>query len=281
MKNNNIYPAALTIAGSDSGGGAGIEADLRTFNAFGVFGTVAITAVTAQNPREVRRVDNVDHSMVKAQIDSVAAAIKIKSAKTGMLGTAETVEVVANAVKEYRFDLGCDPVMVSTSGAKLICDDGIAALKEKLLPVAAWITPNLPEAEMICNVKIDSFKSAADAAKMLFDRFGAAILLKTGHANLSRDAADIVVDRNGSCFELVSPKIDINGFSSHGTGCTLSAAIAAAVALEYDFEQTMREAKSFVLGSLREAVTIGKNIDAMYPPTEDCYALTSLRKLKR
>ena len=139
------YPGALTIAGSDSGGGAGIEADLRTFNALGVFGCAAITAVTAQNPLRVTRIDAVPGPGVAAQIDAVLEKIAVRCAKTGMLFTAENVRAVAEVVKRRKLELICDPVMVSTSGHKLMEDEALSAMAEELLPLASWITPNLPE----------------------------------------------------------------------------------------------------------------------------------------
>lgn len=167
-KNNapvEYYPSALTIAGSDSGGGAGIEADLRTFNALGVYGCAAITAVTAQNPECVSRVDLLPGAAVTAQIDAVVSRIAVRVVKTGMLGSAENAAAVVDAVKKHKLKLICDPVMISTSGKKLLDDAGAELMQKELLPLAEWITPNFPECEFLLGKKIDG--SAADCVKAL------------------------------------------------------------------------------------------------------------------
>ena len=276
-KKPSFYPVALTIAGSDSGGGAGIQADLRTFNALGVFGVTAITAVTSQNPAEVRRIDAIPPEGVKAQIDTVLDRLAVKYAKSGMLFSAPVVETVAAVVAERALPLVCDPVMVSTSGAPLLQTDAIDAVRRELIPRAQWITPNIPEAELLSGRSIRNRDECLAAARACFDRWGVSVLLKTGHADFGRgEAADFVV-RAGECFELVSPRLPISGFTAHGTGCTLSAAIAAGFALGFEWDECIREAKAFVLGSLREHVCVGDGIDAMYPPAEDSYDLVLLR----
>ena len=279
-KKTDCYPVALTIAGSDSGGGAGIQADLRTFNALGVFGTGAITAVTAQNPAEVRRIDAIPPEGVAAQIETVLDRLAVKCAKSGMLFSAPVVETVAALVAARKVPLVCDPVMVSTSGAPLLQPDAVEAVRSALIPRAKWITPNIPEAELLSGRRIGSRADCLAAARECFDRWGVSVLLKTGHADFGRgEAADFVV-RDGECFELVSPRLALSGFTAHGTGCTLSAAMAAGFALGFPWEECIREAKAFVLGSLRENVCIGEGIDAMYPPTEDSYELVALRPVK-
>jgi len=279
-KNPPFYPVALTVAGSDSGGGAGVQADLRTFNALGVFGTSAITAITSQNPAEVRRIDAIPAEGVAAQIETVLDRLAVKCAKSGMLFSAPVVETVAAIVAERKIPLICDPVMVSTSGAPLLRDDAVEAVKRALIPRASWITPNIPEAELLSGRSIGSRAECLAAARECFDRWGVSVLLKTGHADFGRgEAADFVV-RDGKCFELVSPRLALTGFTAHGTGCTLSAAIAAGFALDFDWEECIREAKAFVLGSLRENVRVGEGIDAMYPPAEDSFDLVALRPVK-
>ena len=270
------YPLALTVAGSDSGGGAGIEADLRTFNAFGVFGSCAITAVTSQNPRQVTRIDKLSAESVKTQIDAVAACFSPAFVKSGMLADPETVEVLADAVKRYKMNLICDPVLMATSGAALGEEKLVDALSKRLLPCAAWITPNVPEAEKLlgCKRKISTEQELFDAAKELYDRYGASVLLKGGHLNLP-EAADAVC-RGGKMFKLTSPKVDIPPYAGHGTGCTLSAALTAGLVLDYPWKQALCEAKSFVLGSLTQNVELADGVFAMYPPTEDCYDLIKL-----
>ncbi|MBQ9754398.1 MAG: bifunctional hydroxymethylpyrimidine kinase/phosphomethylpyrimidine kinase [Lentisphaeria bacterium] len=272
------YPSALTIAGSDSGGGAGIEADLRTFNALGVYGCAAVTAVTAQNPESVDRVDLLPGASVTAQIDSVMAKIAVRCAKTGMLGSAENVSAVAEAVKKYNLKLICDPVMISTSGRKLIDDDAIEVLASELLPKALWITPNIPECEFLLGKKFDTPSDMIQGAKALADKFRTNVLLKGGHDEKSKRATDFVCYK-GDLFTVSSPKIKLPSFASHGTGCTLSAAMAAMTALGFSWSDVIQDAKAFVFGSLRENVEIGKGIFAMYPPVEDSLELIEMERI--
>ena len=274
---DEFYPAALTVAGSDSGGGAGVQADLRTFNAFGVFGTSAVTGVTSQNPFEVRRIDLLPAEAVRCQIDTVLDRIAVRWAKSGMLGCSAVVEVVAAAVGERKLPLVCDPVMVSTSGARLLEDDAVAAVREKLLPAAKWITPNLPEAELLLGVRIDSLEKCADAAKRLYELCGASVLLKTGHAGFTPGADDVVC-RDGRLYLLSSERIEVPPLAAHGTGCTLSAALAAGLAAGASWKQALCDAKAFVLGSLAECAVIGKDLHAMYPPVGDFSGAVTLKE---
>ena len=270
MKNipkNKIYPAALTIAGSDSGGGAGIQADLRTFNAFGVYGCTAITAVTSQNPKRVTRIDALPAEGVVSQIDAVMEAVAIRRAKSGMLFSAEIVAAVAEAVKRYKLPLVVDPVMVSTSGSVLLESSAIEALKKELLPLAEWITPNIPEAELLLGRKLRSEREYRDAARECYEKWGASVLLKSGHAPAGKFADDFVC-REGVVYKLRSRRLPERG-CSHGTGCTLSSALTAALALEMPWKNALCEAKAFVLGSMEEFVEIGKGVTAMYPPVDD------------
>lgn len=271
------YPSALTIAGSDSGGGAGIEADLRTFNALGVFGCAAITAVTAQNPETVSRIDMIPAAGVTAQIDAVLSKIAVRCAKSGMLGSAENVAAVADAVKKYRLKLICDPVMVSTSGKKLLADDAVEVMQKELFPQALWITPNIPECEFLLGKKFSSSGELAQGARELAEKFHTNVLLKGGHDEKSKRALDHVCYK-GELFTLSSPKITIPPFASHGTGCTLSAAMAAMTALNFSWSDMLQDAKAFLFGSLREHVEIGKGISAMYPPVEDSLELISMER---
>ena len=274
---DEFYPVALTVAGSDSGGGAGAQADLRTFNAFGVFGASAITGVTSQNPFEVRRIDLLPPEAVRCQLETVLDRIAVRWAKSGMLGAASVVEVVAEVVRARKLPLVCDPVMVSTSGARLLEADAVAAVKEKLLPAAKWITPNLPEAELLLDTKIDAFDRCADAAKRLYDLCGASVLLKTGHAGFTPDAADLVC-RDGRLYVLSSERIDVPPLAAHGTGCTLSAALAAGLAAGASWKQALCDAKAFVLGSLAECAVIGRDLSAMYPPVGDFSGAVTLKE---
>ncbi len=275
----NFYPSALTVAGSDSGGGAGIQADLRTFNAYGVFGCSAITAATSQNPTEVTRIDAIPAAGVRAQIDAVSAKIALAAVKTGMLFSADTVRCVARAVREHRFFAVCDPVMVSTSGSRLLEEEAVEAFREELLPEAKWVTPNLPEAELLLGCEIRSDEEMLAAAKAFFDRWGVDVLLKSGHDHSRSDACDFVC-RGGKLYRLRSPKLELPPFAAHGTGCTLSAAIAAGFALGFPWKQALCEAKAFVLGSLRENIEIGSGIHAMYPPVEDSRGVVKLESVE-
>ncbi len=271
---NQFYPVAMTIAGSDSGGGAGIAADLRTFNALGVFGCCAITAVTAQNPAAVRRIDPMPPESITAQIDAVMENIAVRYCKSGMLFSAANVLAVAAAVKKYSLKLICDPVMVSTSGSILLRQDAIDAVKKELLPLAAWITPNIPEAELLCGRKITCTGEMKDAARELAQLFGCAVWLKGGHAD-GNACCDIIV-RENRVYTLTTPKIELPPLTTHGTGCTLSAAFAAALALELPWKRAVCESRAFVYGSLAQNVEIGKKICAMYPPVEDSIQLVKL-----
>lgn len=259
------FPAVLTVAGSDSGGGAGIQADLRTFNAFETFGCSAICAVTSQNPNEVTRIDLLDPAAVKAQIETVRKAIHLNAAKTGMLGSAAIIEAVADAMRGFGGPLVVDPVMISTSGAELLAPDAAGTLISKLLPLAAWITPNLPEAEKLAGIRIESRADMVYAAKFCSDSWGCGCILKGGHFQGSDRAADIIC-LNDEIYEVSTPLLAFDGNTAHGTGCTLSAAFAAALALEYSYLEAFRLAKAFVYGSLAEAVTVGDGVSAMYPP---------------
>lgn len=271
-----FYPSAMTIAGSDSGGGAGIAADLRTFNALGVFGTCAITAVTSQNPTAVRRIDPVAPAAVSAQIDAVMEKISVRYCKSGMLFSAENVNAAAESIKKHQLKLVCDPVMVSTSGKQLLLDDAVSAMTEKLLPLAAWITPNIPEAELICGAKLCDLHDMIDAAKAIQQKFGCSVWLKGGH--LSGKNAEDVIAKDGKAYTVTAPRLDIPANASHGTGCTLSAALTAMLALDLPWKQAVCESKAFVYGSLAQMVEIGPGIMAMYPPSEDTISLIKLNE---
>lgn len=266
----DTYPVALTIAGSDSGGGAGIQADLRTFSAFGVFGTSAITAVTAQNPCEVRKVSDISPKMVQDQIETVFAKFAIKSVKTGMLHNGNVIESVTNSIKEKSCVVIVDPVMISTSGVQLLKDDAVETMKKKLFPIADWITPNVPEAEKILDIKINTYKELKKAARMMAEIYDSSIVLKGGHVISKDDKAVDIVCSKGNIFSLSSPLVDlsedIDSTLTHGTGCTFSAAMAAGVALDMPWKDMLISAKAFVYGSLAEGVKTGLDIAAMYPP---------------
>lgn len=268
------YPVAMTVAGSDSGGGAGIQADLRTFNAFGVFGCSAITAVTSQNPSVCSRVDSLSAEAVTAQIDAVAGTLNVNWIKSGMLFSKEIVEAVAAAVEKYDLQLICDPVMISTSGCKLLQDDALQSVRDVLIPAAKWITPNIPEAELLLGHPVGEGDEFFASAGELAEKFGVSVLLKGGHQRNSGKRGDVpkmtdAVCCKGRIYELSSLCVNVPGNTAHGTGCTLSAALTACFALESPLKEALCVSKAFVLGSLVENVEIGKGVFAMYPPTEE------------
>ena len=271
------YPSALTIAGSDSGGGAGIQADLRTFNALGVFGCTAVTAVTAQNPEKVLRIDPVPAAGVTAPIDCVMEKIAVRCAKSGMLGSAENTAAAAEAVKRHKLRLICDPVMISTSGHSLLAEDAAEVLTKELFPRALWITPNIPEGEFLLGKELKTPAEMADGAKALSDKFGTNILLKGGHCDNGKRIVDYVCYRN-KVYTLSTPRLKLPPLASHGTGCSLSAAMAALTALGFSWSDMLQDARAFVFGSLREHVEIGPGVAAMYPPVEDALELVEMEE---
>ena len=260
-------PVVLTIAGSDSGGGAGIQADLRTFHALGVYGCSAVTAVTAQNPREVRRVDVLPAEAVRAQLESVLDVMPVGAAKSGMLAAAPIIETVAAVVRERCLPLVLDPVMVATSGACLLPRDAVDAMTEHLLPLARWITPNVPEAELLCGRRVTGSREMGEAALELHRRYGCGVILKGGHL-LGEERASDVVCIGGELFSLSSPLVPEAASASHGTGCTLSAALAARLAQGRCWQDAVISAKAFVYSSLKERVCLSDSLCQMFPPDE-------------
>jgi hydroxymethylpyrimidine/phosphomethylpyrimidine kinase len=251
-------PVALTIAGSDSGGGAGIQADLKTFSALGVYGASAITAITAQNTQGVLRVFELPPDLVAAQIDAVVSDIGVDVAKTGMLANAAIIEVVAAKVEEHGLrPLVVDPVMVSKSGDRLLREDAVRALRERLLPLASVLTPNLPEAEVLLGRSIDSWDAVREAARELVALGAQAVVLKGGHAFAGAPpgaATDIFYD--GHEFrEYKAARVDTT--STHGTGCTFASAIAAAMAKGEGARGAVAMAKSYVTKALQSAYPVG------------------------
>ncbi|HEX7117881.1 MAG TPA: bifunctional hydroxymethylpyrimidine kinase/phosphomethylpyrimidine kinase [Longimicrobiales bacterium] len=249
-----MLPIALTIAGSDSGGGAGIQADLKTFHAFGVFGTTAITAITAQNTRGVSAVHAVPADVVRAQIRAVAADLRPAAIKTGMLATAPLVEAVAAAIADEGLEnYVLDPVMVATSGARLLDADAEGAVAERLVPLATVVTPNLDEAAILVGHAIEGEADMRRAAETLVARGARAALIKGGHldagavADVLHDGVELHVWRR--------PRIATT--STHGTGCTLSAAIAAGLALGRPLVEAVADALDFVHRAILEAPGLG------------------------
>jgi len=245
---------ALTIAGSDSGGGAGIQADLKTFGALGVYGMSAITAVTAQNTRTVSRIAELDPGMVAAQIDAVAKDLGIDAVKTGMLFSAPIVASVAGAIRAHRMsNLVVDPVMISKSGARLLRDDAVETLKTALLPLAAVVTPNLPEAAVLSGIEVVDEASALEAARRIRDLGPSCVVVKGGHGT-GPEVVDLFFD--GSVVERLSGE-RLATSSTHGTGCTLSAAITAYLALGLPPLDSVARAREYLIAAIRAAPGLG------------------------
>ena len=273
-----FYPVAMTIAGSDSGGGAGIQADLRTFAAFGVYGTSAITAVTAQNPTAVTRIDAIPADGVTAQIKAVRTKFAVAAIKTGMLANAGIVKAVAAEIRKTQCPLVVDPVMISTSGARLLEEPAIELIRNELLPLAAWLTPNIHEAELLSGMKIASLADMVAAGKYCAERWQCSVIVKGGHMDFSDGLMTDVVIHEGKALALTSPEVP-DTEAGHGTGCTFSAALAAGFALDGNWKQVVKTAKAFVYGSLEEEVVVGNGIHAMYPPLETYDAEINLKKI--
>jgi hydroxymethylpyrimidine/phosphomethylpyrimidine kinase len=244
----------LTIAGSDSGGGAGIQADLKTFAAHGVYGVSALTALTAQNTREVAAIELVPPTFVEAQIDAVANDIAIAAVKTGMLGTALIVEAVAASLARHRLrPVVVDPVMVAKSGDRLLDGQAVAAVRETLLPLAAVVTPNRPEAETLTGIELSTPSAARDAARRLVELGAGAAVVKGGHLD-GAEVVDLLFD--GADFhEFRHPRIDTR--NTHGTGCTFSAALAASLALGYGVVEAVDRTTDYVAGAIAGGLDVG------------------------
>lgn len=256
MKLKNL-PIALTIAGSDSGGGAGIQADLKTFTALGVHGTSAITCVTAQNPRGVTGIQAIKTDMVRKQIEAVFAELRPDAVKTGMLFNTEIIRVVADFFANgKRPPLVVDPVMVATSGAVLLKPSAIRALKERLLPLAALVTPNLDEAEILVGRKLRSLAELPAAAREIYERFGCAVLVKGGHLRGTSKAVDVLFDGK-TLREFTAHRV--RGVSTHGTGCTYSAAIAAGLARGETLAAAVATAKVHITQAIHGSRLIGRH----------------------
>jgi len=254
----------LTVAGSDSGGGAGIQADLRTFAAHGVHGTSAITAVTAQNSVAVLDWVALDPRMVVAQMEAVASDMPVAAAKTGMLATAAIVSAVAAAIERLRLPLiVVDPVMVAKSGDRLLDRDAETAYRERLLPLATVVTPNLPEAESLLGRPVRTLAEMREAARALRAMGPRAVVVKGGH--LEGDAVDVFWD--GERMEdLSAPRIATK--NTHGTGCTYSAAIAARLALGDPLLDAVRGAKAYLTEAIRRSYSVGRGhgpVDHLHP----------------
>lgn len=254
---------ALTIAGSDSGGGAGIEADLKTFEAHGVWGLAAVVAVTAQNTVGVQSFERVSPELVTAQIDAVASDIGIDAAKTGMLADAELVATVAEAVRRHGISpLVVDPVSVSKHGDPLLAPDAVDVLRDDLLPLAALVTPNLPEAVLLAGVdEVVDRAAMEDVARAILDLGPSAVLVKGGHLE-GKGAPDCLVTDEGVTW-LEGDRVP--GRHTHGTGCVLSAAAAARLARGESLVEAVAGAKEFVTEAIRRGVALGQGVGPVNP----------------
>ena len=251
------WPCALTIAGSDSGGGAGIQADLKTFAALGVHGTSVVTCLTAQNPRRVTRVAAASPAMVQAQLEAVLEELHPAAVKTGMLHSAALIRAVLAAWPErFAGPLVVDPVMVSTSGAPLLRPDAVRTLTRQWLPRATLITPNLDEASLLLDRPLRNVDALREAARELHERFGCAVLAKGGHLRGMLSAVDFYYDGRT---ELLLEAPFVRGVSTHGTGCTYAAAIAGYLALGHKLPGAVQRAKEYVTGAIAASVRVGRH----------------------
>lgn len=258
MLKRRKQPCALTIAGSDSGGGAGVQIDLKVLASLGVHGTSAITCVTAQNPRRVTAIQACKPDVVRAQIDAVFGGFSPKAVKTGMLYSAPIIRAVADFFRSRRKPplLIVDPVMVATSGSRLLRPSARRALAEELLPLATLVTPNLSEAEILTGDKIVEVEELRAAARKIHSRFGCAALVKGGHLRGLDEAVDFYFDGDT---ELLLKAPFVKGVSTHGTGCSYSAAIAGYVALGCELSYAVEMAKQHITQSIAQSVSVGRH----------------------
>ena len=247
-------PTAMTIAGSDSGGGAGIQADLKTFAALGVYGTSAITPITAQNTLGVTAIHEVPLEVIAAQIDAILTDIGADALKTGMLSSSAIIETVARELKRHGVTcLGVDPVMVGKDGRRLLREDAVEALRTRLLPLATVVTPNVPEAEVLAGITIRTTDHAHEAARIIVALGAKSVVVKGGHLS-SPDATDVFY--NGKEFrEFTTQRLDTK--NTHGTGCTFASAIAAGLAKGLPLTEAIGQAKTYVTEAIRASLAIG------------------------
>ena len=257
---------ALTIAGSDSSGGAGIQADIKTMMANGVFAMSAITALTAQNTTGVQGIFEVAPAFLAQQIDSVFTDIRPDAVKIGMVSSRELIGVIAEKLREYGAEnVVVDPVMGATSGSKLISEDAIDALKEKLLPLATVLTPNIPETEVLAGMPVKTPEDMITAARAISEQYHCAVLCKGGHQ--LNDANDLLY-RDGAFRWFNGKRID--NPNTHGTGCTLSSAIASNLAKGYDLDTAVERAKAYISGALAAMLDLGQGSG----PMDHAFAIT-------
>ncbi|MBO5998594.1 MAG: bifunctional hydroxymethylpyrimidine kinase/phosphomethylpyrimidine kinase [Lachnospiraceae bacterium] len=250
---------ALTIAGSDSSGGAGIQADIKTMTANGVYAMSAVTALTAQNTTGVTAIMEVTPEFLAEQLDRIFTDIFPDAVKTGMVSSSELIRTIAARLRQYKaVNIVVDPVMVATSGARLISEEAIGTLKTELLPLADVVTPNIPEAEVLSGIPVTDTDSMIKAARLISSNYGSAVLLKGGHS--LNDANDLLFDK-GKAIWFNGERI--NNPNTHGTGCTLSSAIASNLAKGYDMADAIRAAKNYISGALAYGLDLGKGSGPM------------------
>lgn len=244
-----LHSRVLTIAGSDSGGGAGIQADLKTFSALGCYGMSVITALTAQNTVAVKAIQTIPPEFIQAQIEAVIEDIGVDAIKIGMLHSPDIIYIVTQALKKYHLkNIVLDPVMVAKSGDHLLKIESIAALKSELLPLASLITPNLPEASVLLNRPIETKEQMEDAAKDLIQLGSQSILIKGGHLTLQESSDFLLTQKSKTWF----PQIRLETPNTHGTGCTFSSAIAAHLAKGHELEEAVSLAKKYLSAALEK-----------------------------
>ncbi|WP_214780217.1 bifunctional hydroxymethylpyrimidine kinase/phosphomethylpyrimidine kinase [Exiguobacterium sp. s22] len=250
-----MRPQVLTIAGSDSGGGAGVQADLKTFQELGVFGTSVITAITAQNTLGVHGIEAISTEMIIQQIDAVADDFNITACKTGMLVDAERIEEIANALERHRFEhVVVDPVMVAKGGASLLQESAVEALRTKLLPQATVVTPNIPEAEVLAGMTIRTEADRMKAAQAIQHLGVDVVIIKGGHTE-EEDAVDLIMTGT-EAFQVKAPRIQTK--DTHGTGCTFSAALTAELAYGKTLRQAVVDAKQFIHQAIAHGLSLGQ-----------------------
>lgn len=249
-------PCALTIAGSDPSGGAGIQADLKTFQELKAYGMSVITSLTAQNTTGVQGVHHVPVEMIDKQIESILSDIEVHAFKTGMLANTEIMEAVAKRAKEFNAPFVMDPVMVATSGDALVAEEAQDYLKKQLLPLATVVTPNIPEAEVITGITISSLADMERASRIIVEKFGAkTALVKGGHFTDTDESVDVLYDGE-EMKRFTAKRIDTK--NSHGTGCTLSAAITAYLAKGYSIAAAIEHAKKYITEAIAHSFDLGK-----------------------
>lgn len=257
MAKRQSIPIALTIAGSDSGGGAGIQADLKTFASLKVHGASAITCITAQNPKHVKAVQACSPEIVRQQMEAVFEELRPAAVKTGMLYSEEIIgAVIEFFASRQEVPLVIDPVMISTSGASLLKPSAVKLLRNRLLPLATVVTPNLDEAAVITGRKLKSAEDLRWAARAIHEEFGCAALIKGGHLRNSKEAADVFFDGEDEWL-LTAPFV--KGVHTHGTGCTYSAAITGFLALGGDLREAVANAKEYISQAIAESYMVGKH----------------------